>query len=373
MLNTIIHIDSDNSKMKSRKTKEEQMIFGKTVKEVITQTLEKKTQVMMKADLKEDMDHVVFFMAHAPLIDLTWIRNKIMQYEDDVVFFKDNVERPVAIYIPGKVLSKNFDTVKEDWINFADLTERLQMPYRVECMAGKAVVESKKDLQYVLKRLQLRINDQLIEEGVTIIDTHSTYIDFDVKVGMDTIIYPNTLLTGDTEIGEACVIGPDSRIHDSKIGDETSVKDSTILESEVAENTSVGPYAYIRPNSKVGSNVKVGDFVEVKNAVIGDGTKISHLAYVGDADVGKNTNISCGVIFSNYNGKDKARSVVGDDAFVGCNVNLIAPVTVEPYSYVAAGTTVTKDVPSGALAVGRARQENKAGWVERKNLIKKKS
>ena len=373
MLNTIIHIDSDNSKMKSRKTKEEQMIFGKTVREVITQTLEEKTQVIDKKDLNENMDHVVFFMAHAPLIDLTWIRANIKQYEDDVIFFKDNVERPVAIYIPGKVLSKSFDIIKEDFVNFADLTEKLQMPYRVECMAGKAVVESKKDLQYVIKRLQLCINEKLTDQGVTILDTHSTYIDFDVKVGMDTMIYPNTILSGQTEIGEACVIGPDSRITDSFIGDETSVKDSTILESHVAKHTSVGPYAYIRPGSKIGSHVKVGDFVEVKNAVIGDGTKMSHLAYVGDADVGENVNISCGVIFSNYNGKEKARSVVGDDSFVGCNVNLIAPVTVEPLSYVAAGTTVTKNVPSGALAVGRARQENKAGWVERKNLIKKKS
>ncbi|MCH4890634.1 hypothetical protein EZV73_23835 [Acidaminobacter sp. JC074] len=373
MLNTIIHIDSDNSKMKSRKTKEEQMIFGKTVQEVITQTLEERTQVIDKSDLKDDMDHVVFFMAHAPLIDLTWIRANIKQYEDDVIFFKDNVERPVAIYIPGKVLSKSFDIIKGDFVNFADLTEKLQMPYRVECMAGKAVVESKKDLQYVIKRLQLRINEKLTDQGVTILDTHSTYIDFDVKVGMDTVIYPNTILSGNTEIGEACTIGPDSRITDSLIGDETTVKDSTILESQVANNTSVGPYAYIRPNSKVGSHVKVGDFVEVKNAVIGDGTKISHLSYVGDADLGKNINVGCGVVFVNYNGKEKSRSTIGDDAFIGCNSNIVAPVNVEPLSYVAAATTVTKNVPSGALAVGRAKQENKAGWVERRNLIKKKS
>lgn len=371
MLNAILHIDPDNSKMKSRKTKEEQMIFGKTVKEVITDTL-KEEKLIEKDDLSSDLDHVIFFMAHAPLIDLTWIRNNIKQYEDDLIFFKDNMERPVAMYVPEKVLSKEFDIIKSDWVNFADLTKRLELPYRVECMAGKAVVESKRDLHYVIKRLQVRINEQLIEDGVTIMDMYSTYVDFDVEVGMDTIIYPNTMLVGKTKIGEACEIGPDSRIHDSIIGDETTVKDSTILESKVANHTNVGPYAYIRPNSDIGSHVKVGDFVEVKNAVIGDGSKMSHLAYVGDADVGKNVNISCGVIFSNYNGKDKARSVVGDDSFVGCNVNLIAPVNIDELSYVAAGTTVTEDVPSGALAIGRAKQSNKEGWVEKRNLIKKK-
>lgn len=372
MLNTLLHIDLDNSKMKSRKSKEEQLIFGKTVMEVIKETLQDETKLIEKSELTSDLEHVVFFMSHAPLIDLSWINTNIKQYEDDVIFFKDNAERPVALYIPEKVLNKYFDVISGEWINFADLTEKLQLPYRVECMAGKAVVESKKDLQYVIKRLQMRINDRLTEAGVTIMDTYSTYIDFDVKVGLDTVIYPNTILKGNTIIGEGCIIGPDSRIYDSEIGDETTVKDSTILESKVANHTSVGPYAYIRPNSNIGSHVKVGDFVEIKNANIGDGTKMSHLAYVGDADLGKNINISCGVVFSNYNGKDKARSVVGDDSFVGCNVNLIAPVTVEPLSYVAAGTTVTKDVPTGALAVGRSRQENKPGWVEKRNLIDKK-
>lgn len=372
MLNTILHIDQDNSKMKSRKTKEEQMIFGKTVMEVIEETLRDDTHLMNRADLVDDLEQVVFFMAHAPLIDLTWINANIKQYEDDIIFFKDNAERPVALYIPGKVLNKYFDMIAGEWANFAELTSVLQLPYRVECMAGKAVVESKKDLQYVIKRLQMRINDALTEAGVTIMDTYSTYVDFDVQVGLDTVIYPNTILKGQTIIGEACEIGPDSRIYDSVIGDETVIKDSTVLESKVDNNTSVGPYAYIRPHSTIGSNVKVGDFVEVKNAVIGDGTKISHLAYVGDADLGKNINVSCGVIFSNYNGKDKARSVVEDNSFIGCNVNLVAPVKVNELSYIAAGTTVTQDVPSGALAIGRSKQENKSGWVEKKGLIKRK-
>ena len=372
MLNALIHIDPDNSKMKSRKTKEEQMIFGKTVQEVITETLKNEENLIEKSDIHEGLDHIIFFMAHAPLIDLTWIQNNIQQYPEDILFFKDNRERPVAFYIPEKIISKHMDLILSDWVNFADLTEQLQETYRVEQMKGKAVVESKKDLHYVIKRLQMRINNSLIEAGVTMMDIYSTYVDFDVEVGMDTVILPNTMLTGNTTIGEGCTIGPDSRIYNSVIGNDTTVKDSTILESKVANNTAVGPYAYIRPNSDVGSHVKVGDFVEVKNAVIGDGTKISHLAYVGDADLGKNINVSCGVIFSNYNGKDKARSVVKDDSFIGCNANLVAPVELEELSYVAAGTTVTENVPAGALAIGRSKQENKPGWVAKRNLIKKK-
>jgi len=372
MLNAVLHIDPDNSKMKSRMTKEEQVIFGRTVQEIITETLKSEENLITKADINETLNHVIFFMAHAPLIDLTWIHKNIEQYPDDIIFFKDNKERPVALLIPEKQLNKYMDIITSDWVNFADLTEKLQDTYRVECMKGKAVVESKKDLHYVTARLQKRINDFLMEEGVTIVDSYSTYIDYDVEIGLDTVIYPNTIITGKTSIGEACIIGPDSRINDSEIGNETSIKDSTVMDSKIANQTTVGPYAYIRPGSTIGSNVKVGDFVEIKNANIGDGTKMSHLAYVGDADLGKNINISCGVIFSNYNGKEKARCTVGDDSFVGCNVNLIAPVTIEPLSYVAAGTTVTETVPTGALAVGRARQVNKPGWVEKKNLIKKK-
>lgn len=372
MLNAIIHIDPDNSKMNSKKTKEDQVIFGKTIKEIITETLKEEGCLIEKADVKEGLESIIFFMAHAPLIDLTWIQNNILQYPDDLIFFKDNMERPVAFYMPTKIIDKHLDIIQSDFINFADITEQLQETYRVECMKGKAVVESKKDLQYVMKRLQKRINMKLIEAGATIIDTETTYIDFDVKVGMDTLIYPNTFLTGQTVIGEDCVIGPDARIIDSIIGNNTSVKDSTVVESTIENHTAVGPYAYIRPNSKVGSHVKVGDFVEVKNSNIGDGTKISHLAYVGDADLGKNINVGCGVVFTNYDGKNKYRSVIKDNSFIGCNANIVAPVVLEELSYVAAGTTVTKNVPSGALAVGRAKQENKLGWVERRKLIQKK-
>jgi bifunctional UDP-N-acetylglucosamine pyrophosphorylase/glucosamine-1-phosphate N-acetyltransferase len=152
----------------------------------------------------------------------------------------------------------------------------------------------------------------------------------------------------------------------SKIGRETQIQCSVILNSEIGEQTTVGPFAYIRPGSIIGSRVRIGDFVEIKNSQIGDESKISHLTYVGDGIVGKDVNLGCGVIFVNYDGEKKSNTVVGDHAFIGCNTNLIAPVKVGDNAYVAAGSTVTEDVPEGALAIARSRQINKEGWVEKR-------
>ena len=146
---------------------------------------------------------------------------------------------------------------------------------------------------------------------------------------------------------------------------------STILDSFVDENTHVGPYAYLRPNSHIGKNVKVGDFVEVKNSVMKDGAKASHLTYIGDAEVGKNVNLGCGTVFVNYDGTNKYRTVVEDNCFIGCNSNLVSPVTVKEGSYVAAGSTITNDVPKDTLAVARARQVNKEGYALQMKKIKK--
>ena len=148
------------------------------------------------------------------------------------------------------------------------------------------------------------------------------------------------------------------------IGDGTTVEASVLIDCRVGSHTTVGPNAYLRPKANVGDHCRIGDFVEIKNSNIGDGTKVSHLTYVGDADLGKNINLGCGVVFSNYDGKRKYRSTVGDDAFIGCNVNLVSPVSIEAGAYIAAGSTITKDVPAGALAIARERQRNLSGWVE---------
>lgn len=219
------------------------------------------------------------------------------------------------------------------------------------------------------KRLQ--INLRHLENGVNFIDLHAAYIGEDVEIGEGTTIYPCVVLEGRTVIGRNCLIGQNSRIVDSTIGDDTDVQSSVIIESTVGERTHVGPFAYMRPNSRVGSDCKVGDFVEVKNSSMGDGTKASHLTYIGDSDVGKNVNLGCGVVFVNYNGSQKFRSTVGDGAFIGCNTNLVSPVEVGEKAYIAAGSTVTKDVPAGALCVARPPQKNIEGWVEKRGILKK--
>ena len=220
----------------------------------------------------------------------------------------------------------------------------------------------------VMKR---RILEYHMKNGVTIIDPNSTFIDDGVKIGMDTVIYPGTIIEGSTEIGEECIIGPSSRITSTTIGDEVEIINTVIIESTIGDKTSVGPFAYIRPGNRIGRNVKVGDFVELKKSNIGDKTKIPHLSYIGDTTVGRNTNIACGVITVNYNGKEKNRTVIGDNAFVGCNVNLIAPVEVKDNSYIAAGSTITDEVPEYSLAIARERQVIKEDWVKKKNMERK--
>ncbi|WP_342548048.1 bifunctional UDP-N-acetylglucosamine diphosphorylase/glucosamine-1-phosphate N-acetyltransferase GlmU [Paenibacillus sp. FSL P2-0089] len=213
--------------------------------------------------------------------------------------------------------------------------------------------------------MRQRINRGHMLGGVTIIDPASTYIGADVVIGADTVLYPGTVLKGKTVIGEDCVIGPASEIEDCVIMDGAAVKHSVLNQAQVGTRASVGPFAYLRPGTVLGEGVKVGDFVEIKNATIGDGSKVSHLSYVGDAEVGKNVNIGCGAITVNYDGYNKFRTEIGDDAFIGSNVNLVAPVTVGKGAFIVAGSTITRPVSENDLAIARARQENKPGYAEK--------
>lgn len=233
-------------------------------------------------------------------------------------------------------------------------------------------INSKVQLAFCEKVMRKRINERLMADGAIIIDPDTTYIENTVSVGRDTIIYPGTIIKAKTSIGKDAIIGENCRIENARIGDRVEVHSSTILESEVGDDTKIGPNAYLRPNSKLGRNVKVGNFVEIKNSTLGDNTKASHLAYVGDADVGNNVNIGCGVVFVNYNGVEKFRSKVGDHAFVGSNSNLVAPVEVEDWGYIAAGSTITDTVEEASLSIARARQVNKKNWVIEKGLKKDK-
>ena len=216
-----------------------------------------------------------------------------------------------------------------------------------------------------------KIAEKHIEAGVDILDIDNVYIDEDVRIGEGTVIGPCVRLEGSTVIGKNCKIEQNSRIANATIGDDVSIDNSVILDSSVGSNTSVGPFAYIRPGSTIGEACKVGDFVEVKNASMGNGSKSAHLTYIGDADIGENVNLGCGVVFVNYDGKNKHRSTVGDGCFIGCNVNLVSPVDVGDGAYIAAGSTVTKDIPKDALSVGRARQKNIENWATQRGLYRK--
>lgn len=214
--------------------------------------------------------------------------------------------------------------------------------------------------------LRKRINEKHMRNGVTIIDPLTTFIEADVQIGQDTVINPGSFIKGKSIIGQDCLIGPNTEISNCEIGDGTEVLQSVVHESSIGSFVKIGPFAHVRPQSDIKDSVKIGNFVEIKKTVFGKGSKASHLSYIGDAEVGENVNIGCGSITVNYDGKNKHLTKIEDNVFIGCNSNLVAPVTVGEGAYVAAGSTITQDVPQQALSVARARQVNKEDYV--KNL-----
>lgn len=248
-----------------------------------------------------------------------------------------------------------------------EIKNKTQKP-NIEMQEQFTAVYNNIDLAYATAVMQRRINERHMLDGVTIINPFQTYIDCGVKIGAYTVIEPNVIVAGDTVIGGNCVIGANSKLTDMSVGNYVKIENSTLTSSSVGDYTTVGPYAYVRPNCKIGEHVKVGDFVEVKNSVIGNNTKMSHLTYVGDADIGENINFGCGTVMVNYDGKNKARVKIENNAFIGCNSNLIAPVTVSEGAYVAAGSTITDDVPERTLAIARARQVIKTNWKDKRDI-----
>nr|WP_228099205.1 bifunctional UDP-N-acetylglucosamine diphosphorylase/glucosamine-1-phosphate N-acetyltransferase GlmU [Granulicatella sp. 19428wC4_WM01] len=213
--------------------------------------------------------------------------------------------------------------------------------------------------------MRQRINTYHMQQGVSLIDPSSTYIDSDVVIGEDTIIEPNVLIKGKSIIGKQCFIGMGSEIVDTIIGNQVNVRSSCLEQSTIDSGVDIGPMAHIRPNSVLGSHVHVGNFVEIKNSIIGSETKMGHLTYIGDAVLGERINVGCGTIVVNYDGKNKHRSTIGSDSFIGCNANLVSPVHIGNGAFIAAGSTITQDVPDDALAIARSRQENKLHYVEK--------
>ena len=211
-----------------------------------------------------------------------------------------------------------------------------------------------------------------IRNGVEFLSEDGILISPTVSIGRGTKILPGTILRGDTVIGENCVIGPTALIENSKVGDNTTINSSQVYLSQVDNDVKIGPFCHIRPNSVIHHHVKIGDFVETKNSKIGAGTAISHLTYVGDSDVGKNVNFGCGVVTVNYDGVKKNRCTIKDGAFIGCNTNLIAPVTIGENGYTGAGSTIVKEVPDEALGIARAKQKTIKDFSLKKLANRKK-
>ncbi len=238
------------------------------------------------------------------------------------------------------------------------------------CSAEEVMgINTRAELQRALEILNRRNISRLMERGVTFIDPSTSFVHPSVTIGKDTIIYPNTYLEGKTSIAKNCIIYPGVRICNSILGEGVSIKDNTLIEeSEVGSGSIIGPFAHLRPHSSIGRNVKSGNFVEIKKSSIGDSTKASHLSYLGDASIGKSVNIGAGTITCNYDGMRKHITIIGSGCFVGSDSQLIAPVSIGRGAYIAAGATVTRDVPAGALAMSRSRQKNIKDWAAKRQL-----
>lgn len=234
--------------------------------------------------------------------------------------------------------------------------------YKMPDFSESLGVNDRIALAQATKTMQRRINEQHMRDGVSFVDPDTAYIDADVKIGNDTVIEGNVVIKGNTEIGSDCYITNGSRIVDSKIGNNVTITSSTIEESEMDDNTDIGPNSHLRPKAIIRKGAHIGNFVEVKKAEIGENTKVGHLTYVGDATLGKDINIGCGTIFSNYDGVKKFHTNVGDHAFIGAGSTLIAPINVADHAFIAADTTVTKDVNKYDMAIGRGRQVNKPDY-----------
>ena len=276
----------------------------------------------------------------------------------------DASHKPLALWAPYEVarrLSGRRDTLVEELQDLGPVLTEVSLAQEDGC-----ALHSPLELYRCQELLRQRINRAHMAAGVVLVDPTTTHICPDARIEAGALIMPGCYIYGRSHIEAMAKVGPNAMIVDSVIGCGASVNSSQVIESVVRSQTTVGPYAYIRPGCDVGEKVRIGDFVELKKAKIGNGTKIAHLSYLGDIELGERCNIGGGVIVVNYDGKKKYKTVVGNDCFIGCNVNLVSPVHLGDDSYVSAGSTITDDVPSQALAIARARQVNKEDWVSRR-------
>ncbi len=354
---TIIYKSLEEDQLNCKKSIAEQKIMDKTVLDYVKNLAEYiKSDETFYFETPTDFEpdsYILLLDIYRPLIDKNDLKRLTESSDDISMLAYDSKLRDTGIYF-----------MKSECFSGLNTSDYLQKASHVNTDNEFQFVQldNKYLLMQAVSELRDKINMNLLNNGVMIINPASTYISGDAVIAADTIIYPNVFIEGKTIIGENCVIGSNTRIVESVLADNVSVEQSVILNSEIGEGTNVGPFAYVRPHTSVGKHCKIGDFVEVKNSVIGDNTKASHLTYIGDADVGNDINFGCGTVTVNYDGAYKSRTVIKDKAFIGCNSNLIAPVTIEENAYVAAGSTITDNVPESTLAIARARQVVKTNW-----------
>lgn len=308
-------------------------------------------KIVEQRDASEEEKAVCEINSGVYCFDLAFLRNAVDQLKAD----NDQGE----LYLTDTIAIANKEGKKACAFEIADFEEVQGINDRVQLAAAAKVLRRRKA-------------EELMRAGVTLVDPDSTVIDPMAEIGEDTIIEPFTVIKGNTVIGKNCHVGPDAELRDAVLGDNVTFWRSVATEAKVGDYGNIGPFAYLRPKTELSDHVKVGDFVEIKNSTIGSGSKLPHLTYIGDSDVGSRCNIACGTITCNYDGFNKTRSTIGDNVFVGCNVNLVSPVTVEDGAYIAAGSTITRDVPQDSLAVAREKQSIKEGWAERFREANKK-
>lgn len=358
--------------MHSRIPAVQQQLAGKTVLAHVKDMLLQIDGVALAesvAEMTQQTEFVLLIAGNAPLLKEQSCRRLIMEAERApcgagmLCAGKEN--EPVVCCVRADAARRALGTESVDTLEAAIRRLGKQMTIRsvpLEMPEGIRI-RTQADLAKAGTVMRWRINEALMEAGVMVIDPERTYIDCDVRVGCDTVIYPGCMIENGTAIGEGCVLYANCRLNHAQIGNGVTIESSVVLDAHIADRTTVGPYAYIRPGTSVGEGCRIGDFVEIKNSRIGNGTKVAHLTYVGDSDLGRQINLGCGVVFVNYDGLKKQRSIVGDRAFIGCNVNLVAPISVGDDAYIAAGSTVTCDVPAGAMLIAREREVIKEGWV----------
>jgi bifunctional UDP-N-acetylglucosamine pyrophosphorylase / glucosamine-1-phosphate N-acetyltransferase len=324
----------------------------------------------LKAMVTKDVTAVLFALENAPCLNAETYRALLSQgaSQPSAVLMHD-MKTPLALALPAVTLTalqvKGALSLSAIVNHLDERGEAVKVVHTQNPQAYVTVTDAA-SFGEAYRYLRAETVGRHIANGVIVLDPERTVIEADVRIGSGTMIYGGNTLQGATVVGAGCTLYPNNRLDSAVLGDGVTAESSVLLHCSVGAHTTVGPFAYLRPDTAVGEGCRIGDYVEIKNSVIGDGTKVSHLTYVGDSDLGKHINLGCGVVFVNYDGKKKYRSTVEDEAFIGCNCNLVAPVRIGKNAYIAAGSTVDCDVPDNALFVARSRGVVKEDWVKRR-------